>query len=122
MRRVILNLINATYNLELLVSGVTGVSQRHRIIKKTPVHLENLVQGLAEKSRKVYESLVRSEGFMIFYSQVTPIDALENSRIGSRPARRTGKRSLKDLRAIPWVFSWNQSRFFLPGGLALAVR
>ena len=118
------NLINATYNLELLVSGVTGVSQRHRIIKKTPVHLENLVQGLAEKSRKVYESLVRSEGFMIFYSQATPIDALENSRIGSRPARRTGKRSLKDLRAIPWVFSWNQSRFFLPGwfgvGSALA--
>lgn len=109
------NLINATYNLEMLVAGVTGVSQRHRIIKKTPPHLEKLVQGLAEKSRKVYENLVRSEGFMIFYSQATPIDALENSRIGSRPARRTGKRSLKDLRAIPWVFSWNQSRFFLPG-------
>jgi phosphoenolpyruvate carboxylase len=109
------NLINATYNLELLVSGVTGVSQRHKVIKKTPTNLEDIVQGLAEKSRRVYEGLVRSEGFMIFYSQATPIDALENSRIGSRPARRTGKRSLKDLRAIPWVFSWNQSRFFLPG-------
>ena len=109
------NLINATYNLELLVAGVTGVTLKHKMIQKTPAHLEEIVQGLAEKSRRNYEALVRSEGFMIFYSQATPIDALENSRIGSRPARRTGKRTLKDLRAIPWVFSWNQSRFFLPG-------
>jgi len=45
------------------------------------------------------------------------IDALENSRIGSRPSRRTGKKnfSLNDLRAIPWVFSWTQARFYFPG-------
>ena len=98
------NLINATYNLELLVAGVTGVTLKHKMIQKTPAHLEEIVQGLAEKSRRNYEALVRSEGFMIFYSQATPIDALENSRIGSRPARRTGKRTLKDLRAIPCVF------------------
>lgn len=109
------NLINATYNLELLVAGVTGVSQSHKKVHKISNEQEKIVQNLAEKSRRAYENLVRSEGFMIFYSQATPIDALENSRIGSRPARRTGKRSLKDLRAIPWVFSWNQSRFFLPG-------
>ena len=52
---------------------------------------------------------------MTFYSQATPIDALEISSIGSRPARRTGQRTLADLRAIPWVFSWNQSRYYLPG-------
>ena len=52
---------------------------------------------------------------MSFYSQATPIDALEISSIGSRPSRRTGKRTLADLRAIPWVFSWNQSRYYLPG-------
>jgi phosphoenolpyruvate carboxylase len=40
---------------------------------------------------------------------------IESSRIGSRPARRTGKRTFEDLRAIPWVFSWSQSRFFLTG-------
>jgi len=40
---------------------------------------------------------------------------LEHSKIGSRPARRTGQRSLNDLRSIPWVFSWNQSRFNLTG-------
>ena len=109
------NLINATYNLELLLAGVTSITHKHRILAKKPEHLEEIIQGLAEKSRSTYEELVRAEGFMIFYSQATPIDALENSRIGSRPARRTGKRTLKDLRAIPWVFSWNQSRFFLPG-------
>ncbi len=61
---------------------------------------------------------------MEFYSQATPIDALEQSSIGSRPSRRTGQRTLADLRAIPWVVSWNQARFYLPGwygvGAALA--
>ena len=52
---------------------------------------------------------------MDFYNFATPVDALEHSAIGSRPARRTGKRTLGDLRAIPWVFSWYQSRFYLPG-------
>jgi phosphoenolpyruvate carboxylase len=52
---------------------------------------------------------------MQFFSQATPIDAIEGSRIGSRPARRTGRRSLEDLRAIPWVFSWSQSRYYLSG-------
>jgi phosphoenolpyruvate carboxylase len=52
---------------------------------------------------------------MSYFSEATPIDALETSRIGSRPSRRTGQRTLADLRAIPWVFSWNQSRHYLPG-------
>ena len=52
---------------------------------------------------------------MEFYSQATPIDVLEQSSIGSRPARRTGQRTLADLRAIPWVFSWNQARFYSAG-------
>jgi phosphoenolpyruvate carboxylase len=52
---------------------------------------------------------------MDFYRGATPIDVLEASSIGSRPSRRTGARTLGDLRAIPWVFSWSQCRFFLPG-------
>src|SRR5690606_15882948 len=72
---------------------------------------------LAEKSQEAYQELLKTDGFIDFYRQVTPIDALENSRIGSRPARRTGKKghSIADLRAIPWVFSWTQARFYLPG-------
>jgi len=79
---------------------------------------------LAAASRTAYRALLENDGFMTFYRQATPIDALEHSRIGSRPSRRTGKASLDDLRAIPWVFSWNQSRFYVPGwygtGSALA--
>jgi phosphoenolpyruvate carboxylase len=70
---------------------------------------------LAKTSRQAYEHLLTADGFMAFFSQATPIDAVEASRHGSRPARRTGRRTLADLRAIPWVFSWNQSRFYLSG-------
>lgn len=48
---------------------------------------------------------------MEFYRQATPIDAIESGSIGSRPARRTGAKTLSDLRAIPWVFSWSQCRY-----------
>jgi phosphoenolpyruvate carboxylase len=49
-----------------------------------------------------------------YFEQATPVAELENVRIGSRPSRRSGKRSLADLRAIPWVFGWTQSRHQLP--------
>ena len=74
-----------------------------------------LLEQLAAWSRDAYTGLLRTEGFIDFHRSATPIDALENSRIGSRPARRTGRATLEDLRAIPWVFSWTQSRFYLPG-------
>jgi phosphoenolpyruvate carboxylase len=74
-------------------------------------------------ARSNYRRLLDHPKFIEFYAAATPIDVLENSKIGSRPARRTGQRSLNDLRSIPWVFSWNQSRFNLTGwfgsGMAL---
>src|SRR5690606_16700789 len=53
----------------------------------------------------------------------TPITEIERLPIGSRPARRSGQRTLKDLRAIPWVFSWTQNRHFIPAwyGLGAAI-
>lgn len=110
------NQVSATYNLELLLSGVTYVTLRQRShVVTEPAHREH-VQRMAESSRACYKALLNEPGFIEFYSHATPIDVLEQSRIGSRPSRRTGKqRSLADLRAIPWVFSWTQSRFYLPG-------
>jgi phosphoenolpyruvate carboxylase len=70
---------------------------------------------LAERSRQVYRELLSSEGFLPFFRQATPIDVIEQSRIGSRPARRSGQQTLADLRAIPWVFSWGQARYYLSG-------
>ncbi len=113
----------ANFNLELLLAGTAATTLRPA---GPPLSgsLEASVSRLVATSREVYEGLLREGEFMEFYSQATPIDALEQSSIGSRPSRRTGQRTLADLRAIPWVFSWNQARFYLPGwygvGSALA--
>ena len=104
----------ALYNLELLLAGVSfqGIANAYN---KTQGGLhEEVMEKMAKDSCKAYEDLVRDPDFFTFFRQATPIDLLEHSRIGSRPARRTGKASIEDLRAIPWVFAWNQSRVLLP--------
>lgn len=114
----------AAYNLELLVAGVLRASAEGHTSARPSYGLEPLMDTLADDSRQVYQTLLRRDGFMTFYRQATPIDVIEVSRIGSRPSRRTGSPTLADLRAIPWVFSWSQARFFLSGwygvGTALA--
>ena len=111
------NLASATYNLELLLAGAAINTARHKHLPPTEDPAEHFLESLSSASQKAYQSLLKSEGFIEFYRQATPIDALENARIGSRPARRTGKKShsISDLRAIPWVFSWTQARYYLPG-------
>jgi phosphoenolpyruvate carboxylase len=52
---------------------------------------------------------------MQYFLEATPINAIAKLNIGSRPASRKSLASIKDLRAIPWVFSWSQSRVMLPG-------
>ncbi len=109
------NDLNAAYNLELLVAGVASASIRQWHQDHHPHRLEPTMDRLAELSRSAYEELLHTEGFVTFFRQATPIDAIEASRHGSRPARRTGRQTLADLRAIPWVFSWGQARFYLSG-------
>jgi phosphoenolpyruvate carboxylase len=105
----------ATYHLELLLAGVTGISLAGNRPGRDTATCSRIADFLAKSSRKAYRELIDAPGFITFYEQATPIDALESSRIGSRPKRRSGQRSLADLRAIPWVFSWNQCRYYLPG-------
>ncbi len=122
------NPFTALYNLELLQAGTTGLTLG--VFDKTEQDdktaggtgttalqekLHPVIDKLYDYSLASYQELVRSENFIRFFSQATPIDIIELSSIGSRPSRRTGKRSFEDLRAIPWVFSWSQSRFFLTG-------
>jgi phosphoenolpyruvate carboxylase len=109
------NPLHAVYNLELLVAGTMGETLRHRHSAPPEEVSHAVMDRLAKTSQQAYERLLTADGFMTFFSQATPIDAIEASRHGSRPARRTGHRTLADLRAIPWVFSWNQSRFYLSG-------
>lgn len=109
------NLGTATYNLELLLASVTEMTLLHQQTPRQQHELVPVMEQIATTSRQHYHSLVTAEGFIPFFRQATPIDAIEASRHGSRPARRTGQATIADLRAIPWSFSWNQSRFFLPG-------
>lgn len=106
---------SAVYNMELLMASATAATARHRHGPRGMGTIHPIMEKLAPWSRDAYRAFLQEPDFMAFYRTATPIDALENSRIGSRPARRTGQATLDDLRAIPWVFSWTQSRFYLPG-------
>ncbi|WP_129125287.1 phosphoenolpyruvate carboxylase [Geomonas oryzae] len=109
------NPLNAAYHLELLLAGTAGVSIPERREPGTGHPLEPVMDRLAHRSRSEYEKLLARDGFVTFFRQATPIDVIESSSIGSRPARRTDHATLADLRAIPWVFSWSQARYFLSG-------
>lgn len=102
---------NAVYNLELLTSGTLTVSMLHSNTQTMEHPLSEELNYLASKSMVIYKELTQNPGFIPFYEKSTPIDAIEQSKIGSRPSRRSGRRTLTDLRAIPWVFSWSQCRF-----------
>ncbi|WP_221030710.1 phosphoenolpyruvate carboxylase [Actomonas aquatica] len=106
---------SAVYNVELLMASATATTAAHRFGADRDESLWPLLDQVAGRSRDAYRELLHAPDFIAFYREATPIDALENARIGSRPSRRTGQASLDDLRAIPWVFSWTQSRFYLPG-------
>jgi len=78
---------------------------------------------MAEMSRAgfaAYKGLVHDDPeFLVFWRQATPIDEISNLKLGSRPTYRRATTSVGDLRAIPWVFSWMQSRFNFPGWFGL---
>jgi phosphoenolpyruvate carboxylase len=109
------NRVTAAHHLELLASGTLRRHLEDEAGRTDPPALLAAMDALATASEDAYRALLGEPGFVQFFGTATPLDAIEASRIGSRPARRTGARSLADLRAIPWVFSWNQSRFGLPG-------
>jgi phosphoenolpyruvate carboxylase len=118
------NQMTAKYNLNALSSGVARHVIKNKNNAETPPYPIESMELLAQKSFEHYRKLIETPGFINFYGKATCIDVLEKSKIGSRPARRTGARTLNDLRAIPWVFSWNLSRTTLTGwyGLGEALK
>jgi phosphoenolpyruvate carboxylase len=105
-------IINAT----LLVSAGTSRNAE-------PTWIDAMNQ-LTDESYSAYRQLVEHPGFLHYFDRATPISEIETLPIGSRPARRGQRKSLSDLRAIPWTFAWTQSRHLLPAwfGLGTAVR
>jgi len=78
------------------------------------------MERMAETARTVYRSLVYEDpDFLIYFRNATPVAEFNRLRIGSRPVSRRKSDRIEDLRAIPWVFSWMQSRHTLPGWFGL---
>jgi phosphoenolpyruvate carboxylase len=109
------NRTQAAYHLELLLAGTARTTILDLHTEQTAHPLEPVMDRLADLSYSTYRALVERPGFVEFFRQATPIDVIEHSRIGSRPPRRSGQAGIEDLRAIPWVFSWGQARFYLSG-------
>lgn len=115
------NSSTAMYNLNTLAAG-TAKQCIDSLHHTTEIDYPNeILHFLSDSSQIHYTDLLQTTGFLEFFGQVTCIDVIEQSKIGSRPARRTGQRTLQDLRAIPWVFSWNLSRFTLTGWYGLGT-
>jgi phosphoenolpyruvate carboxylase len=114
----------ALYNLETVTTAVIQGSLLSTSFDEIqPWH--EIMEELAAKSRTHYRALIYEQpDFIDFFHQVTPIEEISQLQISSRPARRGGKKDLASLRAIPWVFSWTQSRFLLPSwyGVGTALR
>jgi phosphoenolpyruvate carboxylase len=114
----------ALYNLEKVATAVIQAGLLPNSCDALPSWLETM-EDLAKRSRRAYRQLIYEQPNLVeFFHQVTPIEEISQLQISSRPARRTGKKDIESLRAIPWVFSWTQSRFLLPSwygvGTALA--
>ncbi len=104
----------AERNLELTASGVLRASLDRGVDHGA---FEEAFAGAAQTSLEAYRELVHDPDFVEYYEQSTPLAEIALLNIGSRPARRSDKkkRTLEDLRAIPWVFAWTQSRQMVPG-------
>jgi phosphoenolpyruvate carboxylase len=111
----------AIRNMELVVAGVMQSSIPDQQIIETQVHpqptpeWEATMDRLSANAHARYHKLIYEDPtFLQFFEQATPILELGWLNIGSRPSRRTVGRTIEELRAIPWVFSWMQSRYVLP--------
>jgi phosphoenolpyruvate carboxylase len=90
-----------------------------------PQEWRDTMEEMSRAGFEAYKALVHDDpDFLVFWRQATPIDEISNLKLGSRPSYRKATQSVSDLRAIPWVFSWMQSRFNFPGwfGLGSALK
>lgn len=106
--------------LEQMAHGVLlGAEAARRRVDVLPIWRETM-EKMAQAGFAAYESLVHKDpDFLTFWKFATPIDEISGLKLGSRPAFRKATKTVEDLRAIPWVFSWTQSRFVFPGWFGL---
>jgi phosphoenolpyruvate carboxylase len=105
-------------NLELGLAATLEASVLRRESSNTPdvrARWDGVMDVISDAATAAYRRLVETENFPDYFRQSTPVDELGAMNIGSRPASRGGGRRIEDLRAIPWVFGWTQSRQLIPG-------
>ncbi|MFF4772991.1 phosphoenolpyruvate carboxylase [Microtetraspora fusca] len=109
--------IEQVTNAVLLASTPTVESRTADAAAK----FRTLAERVASASERAYRALTEAPGFPEWFALVSPLEEIGSLRLGSRPARRGlgAPRSLDDLRAIPWVFAWAQTRVNLPGWYGL---
>ena len=106
----------ARRNLDALTCGVLLASLRPPADQTFSDRHGDTARALSRASMAAYRALVyETDGFVDYFRAATPIAEIADLKIGSRPASRTASTAIEDLRAIPWVFSWSQSRVMLPG-------
>jgi phosphoenolpyruvate carboxylase len=105
---------NGRRNLEILVAATMEASLAPLSTDGTGRNFE-IMEELARLALKQYRNLVQTPRFMDYFRAATPFSEIASLNIGSRPPARKSSQKLEDLRAIPWVFSWSQSRAMLPG-------
>lgn len=105
----------AERNLELVISAVIAATLFHSESSSQMPQWEQIMSELSQTAFQTYRDLVTAPDFMTYFRESTPIDEISRLNIGSRPALRKQAGGLSDLRAIPWVFSWMQSRQTIPG-------
>jgi phosphoenolpyruvate carboxylase len=111
----------AVRHLEQMLHAVLRASLVPAAVQVRPAWTD-VLSAASEDGRRAYRRLVYDDpDFVAYFRAVTPIDLVSGLRIGSRPAKRQSSDRIEDLRAIPWVFSWTQTRYGLPGWFALGT-
>ena len=122
--------INAKYGLQTIamrsleqtVTSVLSVTARSNVPSQATENWREIMGEVAEASREAYKHMIYDqEKFPDYFRRATPIDVIERLGIGSRPSSRNDDDRLSELRAIPWVFAWTQSRLILPGWFGLGT-
>ncbi len=104
----------AEWNLELMIAASLEALTRPGEAQH-PGQWEEAIEEMSQEAFRVYRrEIAENSDVLEYFEQATPVNELDTARIGSRPARRSKGRRLEDLRAIPWVFGWMQSRFAVP--------
>jgi len=105
----------AEWNLELMIAASLEALTRSGPQPKDQTRWEEAMEEMSREAYRVYRrDIAENPDVLEYFEQATPVHELDTARIGSRPSRRTRSRHLEDLRAIPWVFGWMQSRHAVP--------